>query len=47
VEKGGGPGEVETLAVVDPESAEEREILVARDALGHDRGSDTAGKSDE
>src|SRR5712691_3450059 len=47
VDKGGWPGKVETLAVVDTERAQEREVLVARDAFGHDRGSDTLSEADE
>src|SRR5437773_11477144 len=47
VEEGGWPRQVEALAVVDAEGAQEREVLVARDALGHDRGSDAFRKPDE
>src|SRR3989441_8068614 len=46
-EKSGGPGKVESLAVVDTERSDQFEILVAGNALGHDGSSDAAGEPDE
>ena len=43
----GRSGEVEALAVGDSQGAEDGEILVARDALGHDRRADTFCEADE
>jgi hypothetical protein len=47
VEKSGRPGEVEALAVIHAESAEQCQVLVARDPLGDDRRTDSVGEVDE
>src|SRR5207253_2109988 len=47
MQKRGRPSEIEALAVGDSQGAQEGEILVARDALGDDRGADSFGETDE